>query len=81
MSSMGIIGWSMLGRLESAFCEVALKIAILDQDPSRGLIHHADRGIPYSRGAYRRLPTLHGTAALISRKGVGLDNAPMASVL
>ncbi|MEO0620983.1 MAG: IS3 family transposase [Pseudomonadota bacterium] len=68
---------SMSERLKSTLCEDALKMAIRNRRPSRGLIHHSDRGVQYACGDYRKLLALHGITASMSRKGNCLDNAPM----
>ena len=73
LGTMEIVGWSMSERLESTLCEDALKMAIRNRRPSRGLIHHSDRGIQYACGAYRRLLALHAITASMSRKGNCLD--------
>ena len=39
---MEIVGWSMSDRLKSTLCEDALKMAIRNRRPPRGLIHHSD---------------------------------------
>ncbi|MEO1600323.1 MAG: IS3 family transposase [Pseudomonadota bacterium] len=70
---------SMSERLKSTLCEDALKMAIRNRRPSRGLIHHSDRGVQYACGDYRKLLALHGITASMSRKGNCLDNAPMQS--
>jgi putative transposase len=81
---MEIVGWSMSTSLKSTICEDALKMAIRDRRPPRGLIQHTDRGVQYACGAYRKPLRLHGIKAFQrskegSRKGNGLDNAPMES--
>ena len=79
LGTMEIVGWSMSERLESTLCEDALKMAIRNRRPFRGLIHHSDRGIQYACGADRRLLALHAITASMSRKGNCLDTAPMES--
>ncbi|MEM8821034.1 MAG: IS3 family transposase [Pseudomonadota bacterium] len=77
LATMEIVGWSMSERLKSTLCEDALKMAVRNRRPSRGLIHHSDRGVQYACGDYRKLLALHGITASMSRKGNCLDNAPM----
>lgn len=79
LATMEIVGWSMSERLKSTLCEDALKMAIHNRRPAKGLIHHSDRGVQYACGAYRKLLGLHGLKASMSRKGNCLDNAPMES--
>ena len=45
----------------------------------KGLIHHSDRGSQYCSPKYRKLLTLLGMEASMSRKGNCYDNAPMES--
>ena len=42
LATMEIVGWSMSDRLKSTLCEDALKMAIRNRRPPRGLIHHSD---------------------------------------
>lgn len=79
LGTMEIVGWSMSQRLKSTLCEDALKMAIRNRQPPKGLIHHSDRGVQYACGEYQKLLDLHGMTASMSRKGNCLDNAPMES--
>lgn len=79
LATMEIVGWSMSERLRSTLCEAALRMAIRNRRPAKGLIHHSDRGAQYACGDYRKLLGLHGIEASMSRKGNCLDNAPMES--
>lgn len=79
LGTMEIVGWSMSERLKSTLCEDALKMAIRNRRPPKGLVHHSDRGVQYACGEYRQLLGLHGMTASMSRKGNCLDNAPMES--
>ena len=79
LATMEIVGWSMSERLKSTLCEDALKMAIRNRRPPRGLIHHSDRGVQYACGNYRKLLRLHDIKVSMSRKGNCLDNAPMES--
>jgi putative transposase len=79
LATMEIVGWSMSDRLKSTLCEDALKMAIRNRRPPRGRIHHSDRGVQYACGDYRKLLKANGITASMSRKGNGLDNAPMES--
>jgi putative transposase len=55
LATMEIVGWSMSERLKSTLCEDALTMAIRNRRPPKGLIHHADRGVQYACGDYRKL--------------------------
>lgn len=80
MATREIVGWSMDVSLRSRLCENALKMAIRNRRPPRGLIHHADRGVQHAAGDYRKLLDAHGITASMSGKGNCLDNAPMESL-
>ena len=79
LGTMEIVGWSMSERLKSTLCEDALKMAIRNRRPPKGLIHHSDRGVQYACGEYQKLLGMHGMTPSMSRKGNCLDNAPMES--
>lgn len=79
MATREIVGWSMDTRLKSRLCENALKMAIRNRRPPRGLIQHTDRGVQYAARDYRKLLVAHGITASMSGKGNCLDNAPMES--
>ena len=53
--------------------------AISTRRPSKGLIHHSDRGSQYCAHEFRKLLDQHGFIASMSRKGNCYDNAPMES--
>ena len=42
-----IVGWSMQPTLKSDLVIDALKMAMRTQRPSKGLVHHSDRGVQY----------------------------------
>jgi putative transposase len=69
MATREIVGWSMDARLKSRLCENALKMAIRNRRPPRGLIHHADRGVQYAAGDYRKLLAAHGIKAVNEPQG------------
>jgi putative transposase len=45
MATREIVGWSMADHLRAELCIGALVMAIQRHRPSRGLIHHGDRGV------------------------------------
>jgi transposase InsO family protein len=75
---MEIVGWSMSERLKSTLCEDALTMAIRNRRPPKALIHHADRGVQYACGDYRKLlcqPALKRDPLLECAPAVGQDQA------
>lgn len=65
--------------MRAEVCCDALTMALGRRGPIRGLIHHSDRGGQYAGGDYRKLIKKAGLTQSMSRKGEGLDNAPMES--
>ena len=43
-----LAGWSMSGRLRTELVMDSLEMALWRRKPSAGLIHHFDRGVPYT---------------------------------
>jgi putative transposase len=57
MATREIVGWSMADHLRAELCTDALVMALHRCQPSRGLIHHSDRGVqPGFKGSSQRLP-------------------------
>ena len=79
LGTMETVGWSMSDRLKSTLCEDALKMAIRNRRPPKGLMHHSDIGVRYTCDEYRKRLGLHGMTVSMSRKGNCPDNAPMES--
>jgi putative transposase len=79
MATREIVGWSMADHLRAELCIDALVMAIQRHRPSRGLVHHGDRGVQYASEPYRAVLERHGITQSMSRRGNCLDNAPMES--
>ncbi len=75
MYSRKIIGWSMSRRNNQPLVLNALQMAIIQRQPSAGLIHHTDRGRLYAADQYRALMQQHHIIPSMSRKGDCYDNA------
>ena len=73
--SRKVVGWSMSSRMTADLVCNALKMAIWQRKPKRGLIVHSDRGSQYSSHEYRKLLTMYGCIGSMSRKGNCWDNA------
>jgi transposase InsO family protein len=52
--SRKIVGWAMRDRMQVELASEALTMAIQQQRPQAGLIHHSDRGVQYASHAYRK---------------------------
>lgn len=77
--SRKIVGWAMRDHLRTELASTALTMAIQQQRPAAGLIHHSDRGVQYASHDYRAALTAAGMTASMSRKADCFDNAPMES--
>lgn len=73
--SRKIVGWSMSSRMKAELVCDALKMALWQRKPGRGLIVHSDRGVQYASKSYRTLLKAHGCVGSMSRKGDCWDNA------
>ena len=73
--SRRVVGWSMGERLTTELAQQAMRHAIGQRLPDKGLIAHSDRGMEYYAGAYQRLLKAHGMRCSMSGKGDCHDNA------
>jgi transposase InsO family protein len=73
--SRRIVGWSMSERIDRKLASDALRMALAQRRPPRGLIHHSDRGSQYASGDYQQLLAKHGLRGSMSRRGDCWDNA------
>lgn len=79
LGSREIVGLAMADHMQTALTLTALEMAIVQQRPDPGLLHHSDRGSQYTSADYQRKVTDCGMIASMSRTGNCLDNAPMES--
>jgi len=77
--SRKVVGWNMSARADAVMVCEALKMAISDRHPSRGLIHHSDRGTQYASKKFRKLLSVNGLVGSMSRKGDCWDNSVVES--
>jgi len=77
--SRRIVGWSMADHLQSNLCEAALRMALTQREPGKGLLQHSDRGVQYTSSNYRQLLAQHNIQVSMSRTGNCYDNAVMES--
>jgi transposase InsO family protein len=77
--SRAVIGWAMGARLTGDFVQHALTMALQQRTPTRGLLHHSDRGSQYAATSYQQLLATHGITASMSRTGNCWDNACVES--
>ena len=74
-----IVGYAMGERMTKELTGKALFMALRNQRPPAGLIHHSDRGSQYCAYDYRVIQEQFGLKTSMSRKGNCYDNAPMES--
>lgn len=73
--SRKIVGWSMSSRMKAELACDALKMALWQRRPKKGIIVHSDRGVQYASKAYRTLLTTYSCIGSMSRKGDCWDNS------
>lgn len=79
--SRRVIGWALGRTLEAELAVVALRMALIERQPSPGLVHHSDRGVQYASHAYTELLKQHQATISMSRKGNPYDNAACESFM
>ena len=77
--SRKVVGWSLSRKIDAQLTCAALKVAITSRWPSRGCIHHSDRGVQYAAHVYTELLQEHGFQISMSRRGNPYDNAQAES--
>ena len=74
--SRQIVGWAMKDRMKKQLAIDALAMAYWQRKPSKGLLHHSDRGSQYACHDYQKQLNSYGMHVSMSRKGNCWDNAP-----
>src|SRR5205823_14024810 len=67
MFARKVVGWAMSDTMPQELTVAALRMAITNRQPGKGLLHHSDRGSQYAAHAYRRLLDKHGMLCSMSR--------------
>ena len=73
--SRKIVGWSIHNCLSKELVIRALIMAIINRNPSKGLIFHSDRGSQYTSSSFRELIKIYGMVQSMSSTGNCYDNA------
>jgi len=76
LHSRQIVGWAMNERMKTQLVLDALAMAYWKRKPSKGLLHHSDRGSQYASHDYQKQLMNYGMIPSMSRKGNCWDNAP-----
>jgi putative transposase len=79
--SRRVIGWALGRTLEAELAVTALRMALIERQPSSGLVHHSDRGVQYASQAYTEMLKQHHATISMSRKGNPYDNAACESFM
>lgn len=74
-----IVGWALGDTNDRHLALEALDMAYDRRSPPEGLVHHTDRGSPYTSGEYRDRLLDMGTLCSMSSTGNCYDNAAMES--
>lgn len=73
--SRRVVGWAMDTQPSQALGQAALAMALDQRKPRPGLIHHTDRGSPYSARAYLEQLHARGIRRSMSGRKSAYDNA------
>jgi transposase InsO family protein len=73
--SRKIIGWSMSKNNDTDLIIASLKMALWLRNPSKGWIHHSDRGTPYMSTRYVKMLDRAHAKRSVSHRGDCYDNA------
>jgi transposase InsO family protein len=77
--SRRVVGFAMSEHNDEALTLAALRMALEQRQPERGLVHHSDRGTTYASGTYQDELAKAGIVCSMSRKGDCWDNAVVES--
>jgi len=70
-----VVGWAASETNDTALALAVLDSALRERSPAPGLLHHSDRGSPYTSRDYQGVLAARGIVASMSRKGDCWDNA------
>jgi transposase InsO family protein len=77
--SRQVVGWSIDSKLSHELLADALRKALRNRKPERGVMFHSDRGTQYASYAFRDLMERYGFVQSMSSSGNCYDNALMES--
>jgi len=77
--SRRVVGWACAPTLHADLAIAALRDALQQRQPPKGLVHHSDRGCQYVDADYVALLDVAGLVRSMSRSGNCYDNAAMES--
>ena len=79
MLSRRIVGYAMANHMRTDLIIDGLNMAITNRNPSKGLIHHSDRGSQYTSYRFQNKLTANGFQSSFTGDGACLDNARIES--
>jgi putative transposase len=79
LATRRVVGWALRTRLDQELAVAALTMALTQERPARGGLHHSDRGAQYASRAYQDVLTRAGFTPSMSRVGDCWDNAVVES--
>jgi len=77
--SRKIVGWDMSSQIDAKLVENALRMALYQRQPGKGLLHHSDRGSQYASHQIWNILSANHIQVSMSGKGDCYDNAVMES--
>lgn len=77
--SRKVVGWAMEDRINQQLTLSALRQAIAIRKPSKGLLHHSDRGSQYAAQRYQNTLKAYEMVCSMSRKANCWDNSVVES--
>ena len=77
--SRKIVGLAMSSKIDATLVEDALRMALYQRQPDKGLLHHSDRGVQYASYKIQNILTDNHIQVSMSGKGNCYDNAVMES--
>jgi putative transposase len=75
LASRRVVGWATADHLRTDLVDAALRNALTQRRPERGVIFHSDRGCQYTSAQFARTATDAGVRLSVGRKGQCWDNA------
>ena len=75
LASRRVVDLATADHLRASLVGEALKMALAQRRPAKGLIFHSDRGSQYTSAEFRRLLDGHGLVQSLSRPAQCWDNA------
>jgi len=77
--SRRVIGYAVSTGLDTALTLKALRMAVAERQPGRGVIHHSDQGVQYASDEYTAELRSRGFQISMARRGNPYENAMIES--